>query len=127
MQVYAPVNEATDDNEFYEQLQGTVHKCKKRDVAIAIWTLNAKSRDDNNDVDEIMGKHGNGSWMIMVNDFLTFGQWSALSSQEQLPAPTEKLMKQLACHLTIRHVEVEVEDTRVYSRADAASEHYLVK
>ena len=63
IQVYAPTNNAEieEKEEFYQNLQAEMTKCKSRDVTFVIGDFNAKVGDDNTDREEFMGKHGVGN------------------------------------------------------------------
>ena len=104
IQVYALTNEATDDekDEFYDQLQATVDKCNRHDVVIVMGDLNTKVRDENKDMEEIIGKHGLGSRNDNGNRLCDFRSINGLSSQERA-SHTEQPTKQLGCHKTGRH------------------------
>ena len=61
--VYAPKNEATDDEKdnFYYQLQATLYTCNRHDVVIVMGDLNTKDGDDNKDMEGTIGRHGLGN------------------------------------------------------------------
>ncbi|XP_018405972.1 PREDICTED: craniofacial development protein 2-like [Cyphomyrmex costatus] len=62
IQCYAPT-EIADDSEkdhFYNQLQSTIASAHKRDIKLVMGDFNGKIGNNNNNLDEIMGRHGLG-------------------------------------------------------------------
>ncbi|XP_018406354.1 PREDICTED: uncharacterized protein LOC108782558 [Cyphomyrmex costatus] len=62
IQCYAPT-EVADDSEkdyFYNQLQSTIASAHKRDIKLIMGDFNGKIGNNNNNLDEIMGRHGLG-------------------------------------------------------------------
>lgn len=63
VQCYAPTEtgDEEDKEQFYGQLHRTLLKAKKRDILVVMGDLNAKVGNDNQGVENIMGRHGIGT------------------------------------------------------------------
>ena len=60
IKIYAPMNEANDEDHFYEQLQTVVDSVHKHDILLVIGDLNANVGEDNEGYENIIGNHGVG-------------------------------------------------------------------
>lgn len=70
---YAPTivgKEGEEKERFYDGLQRTLDRLRKRDILIGVGDLNAKVREENQGLENIMGNYGigtrnvTGEWLI---------------------------------------------------------------
>ena len=82
VQCYAPTNEydEEDKDQFYIALNDNVKKIPKHGITLVMGDMNAKIRDDNNDIEAVMGKHSIGTinnngerLRILLNEWI--GTW----------------------------------------------------
>lgn len=59
IQWYAPNNDSNNDDkdQFYEKLQSNIVECPRKYLTILMRNQNAKVRMENNDYEDIMGRH----------------------------------------------------------------------
>ena len=60
---YAPTEQDSEEakEEFYEELEGILQRCKKHDLKLIIGNMNAKVGSKNDGMESVMGKHGCGT------------------------------------------------------------------
>lgn len=63
LRCYAPTENATenDKNMFYDQLNTVISSLPRNDIVVILGDFNAKVGNNNDNIKEIMGKHGLGS------------------------------------------------------------------
>ena len=138
IQVYAPTNEATDEDKdsFYEQLQATLDKVPKHDLVVVMGYLNAKVGDSNEGCEDIMGKHGTGT--INGDRLVSFAAFNNLvitgtifphriGHKQTWTSPDGLTQNQIEHVLISRQHRTSVLDTRAMRGADVASDHHLVR
>jgi hypothetical protein len=62
IQIYAPTNEATDDEKSkqIEQIQSIIETIPKHDILLMMGDMQAKIGKDNTEHEDVIGKHGLG-------------------------------------------------------------------
>ena len=140
IQVYAPTNEATDEDKesFYEQLQATLDKAPKHDLVVVMGDLNAKVGDSNEGCEDIMEKHGTGAINDKGDRIVRFAAFNNLVitgtifphciGHKQIWTSPDGLTQNQIDHILIsRQHRTPDLDTRAMRGADVASDHHLVK
>lgn len=139
IQCYAPTERAEMENKtlFYNTLSGVTDKINKGDIIIVCGDLNAQVGGDNQDFEEVMGKHGignrneNGDMYIeyCLNNNLVIG--GTLFTHKRIHKVTwvspdhhtENQIDHIAISTKWRHCLMDVRNKR---GADIASDHHLV-
>ena len=140
IQVYAPTNEANDEDKehFYEQLQAVVDGVPKHDILIVMGDLNAKVGDKNEGYENIIGKHGfgarneNGERLVDfcgLNNLVVTGTIfpHRLIHKQTWTSPGGRTKNQIDHICVSRQHRSSIMDTRVMRGADIASDHQLVR
>ena len=80
IQAYTSTNNAMDEekDKFYNQLQDSVASCSSHDMIVVMGDLNIKVGSNNINREEVMGKFGVKSWMIMGKGYVTSVIWMDL-------------------------------------------------
>ena len=80
VQIYAPTNDASDEDKdaFYNRLQGVMDKLPRRDINIIMGDANAKVGEDNRGHEGIMGQHGLGQMNENGERFAGFCAFNSL-------------------------------------------------
>ncbi|XP_078580636.1 uncharacterized protein LOC144864435 [Branchiostoma floridae x Branchiostoma japonicum] len=139
IQAYAPTNDASEaDKElFYEQLQATMAKRKKRDITILMGDMNAKVGSANSGNEGVMGKHGvgtmnhNGELFVdfcSVNDMVIGGTLFPHKESHKVTwrSPDGSYENQID-HIAIsRRWRGTLQDCRIKRSADVGSDHHLL-
>ena len=139
IQVYAPTNQASDEDKdnFYEQLQTEVSKVKAHDVLVLCGDLNAKVGSQNEGIERNMGRYGlgeqneNGERFVgfCVENNLTIGgtmfQHKNIHKATWI-SPDKNTTNQID-HLAINNKwRSSLNDVRTQRGADINSDHFLV-
>ena len=139
VQVYAPTNDAEDEvkDSFYNKLQNVVSKLPNKDVNIIMGDLNAKVGSDNENYEEVMGKHGLGE----INDngdrllgFCTFNKMVIGGTvfphkkihKSTWVSPDGQTENQIDHFCISRKFRRSMDDVRTLRGADVGSDHHLV-
>ncbi|XP_078603943.1 uncharacterized protein LOC144877771 [Branchiostoma floridae x Branchiostoma japonicum] len=139
IQAYAPTNDASeaDKEMFYEQLQATMAKRKKRDITILMGDMNAKVGSANSGNEGVMGKHGvgtmnhNGELFVdfcSVNDMVIGGTLFPHKESHKVTwrSPDGSWENQID-HIAIsRRWRGTLQDCRIKRSADVGSDHHLL-
>ena len=133
VQIYAPTNEAEDEekDDFYSRLQQVVSKLPDRDINIIMGDANAKVGRDNSGYEEIMGKHGHGEENDngeRFKDFCGFNNFvigGTLFPHRRIHkvtwiSPDGRTENQIDHFCIIRKFRRSMEDVRVMRGADVA-------
>lgn len=139
IQAYAPTNDSSkaDKEMFYEQLQATMAKRKKRDITILMGDLNAKVGSANCGNERVMGKHGVGTMNHNGELFVDFCSMNDLVIGGTLFPHTEshKVTWQTpdgSAENQIDHIAISrrwrgtLQDCRIKRSADVGSDHHLL-
>jgi hypothetical protein len=140
IQVYAPTNEATDDEKsrHIEQLQSIIETIPKHDILLIMGDMNAKIGKDNTGHEDVMGRHGlgemnnNGAHLINlceVNKIVVTGSLFPHKDQHKVTriSPGERVKNKIDQVLVTKQHRTSVLDTRAMRGADVASDHGLVR
>lgn len=140
IQVYAPTNEATDEDKdcFYEQLQATLDKVPKHDLIVVMGDLNAKVGESNEGCEDIMGIHGIGTINDNGDRLVSFAAFNNLiitgtifphriGHKQTWISPDGTTRNQIDHVLVSRQHRTSVLDTRAMRGADVGSDHHLVR
>ncbi|XP_078663299.1 uncharacterized protein LOC144906655 [Branchiostoma floridae x Branchiostoma belcheri] len=139
IQAYAPTNDASDADkeQFYQQLQATMAKRKKRDITILMGDMNAKVGQGNSGKERVMGKHGVGTMnengelfadFCSINDLVIGGTLFPHKDSHKVTwrSPDASVENQID-HITIsRRWRGTLQDCRVKRSADVGSDHHLL-
>lgn len=137
IQVYAPTNDAEEDakDSFYEALQSTIDKTPRHDMLLVV--LNAKIGKENEEKENIMGKHGcgnineNGDRLVdlcEVNNLIIGGTIFPHKDihKKTWISPDGVTVNQIDHILINSKWRSSMRDVRTYRGADVASDHHLV-
>ncbi|XP_073670704.1 uncharacterized protein [Paramisgurnus dabryanus] len=139
IQAYAPTNDASEaDKElFYEQLQATMAKRKKRDTTILMGDMNAKVGSADSGNERVMGRHGvgtmnhNGELFVdfcAMNDLVIGGTLFPHKESHKVTwrSPDGSVENQID-HIAIsRRWRGTLQDCRIKRSADVGSDHHLL-
>ncbi|XP_063416382.1 craniofacial development protein 2-like [Mytilus trossulus] len=134
--VYAPSNDATDETKesFIEQLDRVIAGTHKHDIILVIGDFNAKGGMNNEDYENIMGRHGigrrneNGENLLDIcqrNNLVITG--TTFPQKVKWISPNKKTENQIDHILVTRQHRTSILDTRAMRGADIGSDHKLLK
>ena len=136
IQVYAPTNEANDEDKdnFYEQLQTVVDSVHKHDILLVMGDFKAKVGEHNEGYENIIGSHGvgeindNGERLVDfcgLNNLVVKGTIfpHKLIHKQTWTSSGGKTKNQIDHVLVSRQHRTSVMDTRAMRGADIASDH----
>lgn len=139
IQCYAPTEEAAEEEKdsFYEQLTDVVRTAKTQDIKIILGDFNAKVGSDNEGVELVMGKHGegvrndNGGRLIEfcgINELVIGGTLFPHKKCHKLTwtSPNAQTENQIDHILICKKWRSSLLDTRSKRGADCGSDHNLV-
>ena len=139
VQVYAPTNEAEEEDkeEFYNKLQAIMTKLPNKDINIVMGDLNAKVGEDNRHYEQVMGKHGlgqindNGDRLLaccVYNNLVIGGTIFPHKKIHKATwvSPDGQTENQIDHFCINRKFRRSLEDVRVLRGADVGSDHHLV-
>ncbi|KAI8514967.1 hypothetical protein Bbelb_075580 [Branchiostoma belcheri] len=139
IQAYAPTNEASDEEKesFYDQLQATMAKRKKRDITILMGDMNAKVGDAASGNERVMGQHGVGSRnqngelfvdFCSLNDMVIGGTLFPHKKSHKVTwrSPDGAVENQIDHIAVSRRWRGTLQDCRIKRSADVGSDHHLL-
>ena len=139
VQVYAPTNEAEEEDkeEFYNKLQAILTKLPNKDINIVMGDLNAKVGEDNRHYEQVMGKHGlgqindNGDRLLaccVYNNLVIGGTIFPHKKIHKATwiSPDGQTENQIDHFCINRKFRRSLEDVRILRGADVGSDHHLV-
>jgi flagellum-specific peptidoglycan hydrolase FlgJ len=139
VQIYAPTNEASDEDkeEFYSRLQGVMEKLPAKDVNILMGDANAKVGSDNTGFEEVMGRHGigemndNGERFASMCSFNRMVIGGTVFPHKRIHkatwvSPDGDTENQIDHFCISRKFRRSVQDVRVLRGADIGSDHHLL-
>ena len=139
IQVYAPTNDAEEENkdDFYNRLQSVIDKLPGKDINIVMGDLNAKVGSDNSHCEEIMGRHGLGEANDNGERFQNFCAFNNLViggtifphkriHKATWVSPDGTTENQIDHFCISRKFRRSLEDVRVLRGADVSSDHHLI-
>ena len=139
VQVYAPTNEAEDEEkeDFYNRLQSILSKLPNKDINIVMGDLNAKVGEDNRNYEQVIEKHvlgeinDNGDRLLAccVFDNLIIG--GTIFPHKKIHkatwiSPDGQTENQIDHFCISRKFRRSLEDVRVLRGADVGSDHHLL-
>ena len=139
VQIYAPTNEASDENKdsFYSLLQGVIDKLPRKDLNIIMGDANAKVGQDNVGYEGIMGRNGlgqmndNGERFANFCAFNSFVIGGSVFPHKRIHKATwvspDGVTENQIDHFCIsRRFRRSLEDVIVQRGADVGSDHHLL-
>ena len=138
---YAPTNEREEEDKhrFYENLQRTLDKRRRKDITLLLGDFNAKIGSDNTGLEETMGTNGMGKMNengelftdLCANNSLVIGG-SIFSHKEIHKATWISPNYHTGAANQIDHICINkrfrssLQDVKVFRGADVGSDHHLV-
>ena len=139
VQIYAPTNDASDEDKdaFYDRLQRVMDKLPRRDINIIMGDANAKVGHENRGYEGIMGQHGLGQMNENGERFASFCAFNSLViggtifPHRRIHKATwmspDGVTENQIDHLCVsRRFRRSLEDVVVRRGADVGSDHHML-
>ena len=139
VQIYAPTNEATEEekDDFYNQAQTIVDKLPRKDLNVFMGDANAKIGEDNTGYEGIMGQHGLGQMNDNGERLANFCAFNSLViggsifphrriHKASWISPDGRTENQIDHFCISRRFRRSLEDVRVLRGADVGSDHHML-